>query len=90
VALRVITLLLAVVLMTTAATSVSASDLTTPDAVANIVADDTPDVDTPVVPAATTVVIPDRLLVQLPSEPVALDAGRMHAVTVFRPPRATA
>jgi hypothetical protein len=87
VALRVITLLLAVIMMMTAATSVSASDLTSADPIASI-ADDTPDMDTPVVPTVTPVVVPDRALV---SPVVALAAptiGRMHAVTVFRPPRA--
>jgi hypothetical protein len=85
VGLRVITLLLAAVVMLTAA-AVSQADFASPDDVAGAV-DDSPDLDTPTIPAVVAVPTPDqRELTSVVDRP-SLDRGRVHAVSVFRPPR---
>ena len=88
VALRVITLLLAAIVMMTAATACQA-DITSQDDVASA-NDDSPDLDTPIVPAIVAVPAPDqRELSPVVVAPL-VDRGRVHAVSVFRPPRQVA
>jgi len=83
---RIITLLLAVMMMTGAAGQVGAS----PGATSAVCVDDTPALDTPVLPEPVTVPLPDRqdpVCIEAPSAPA---VGRMHAVLIFRPPRLVA
>jgi hypothetical protein len=87
VALRVITLLLAAVVMMTAATA--QADLSSPDDVVSP-ADDSPDLDTPIIPAVVVVPTPDQRELTAVAPGPALDHGRAHAITVFRPPRRVA
>ncbi|HET7502347.1 MAG TPA: hypothetical protein VFK02_15115 [Kofleriaceae bacterium] len=78
-----ITLVLAVVMMTAAVTQVCASPV-----VASAV-DDAPDVE-PALPASSQPVVlpePDCREQVIPCVPDAPPAGRLHAVLVFRPPR---
>jgi hypothetical protein len=79
---RVIALLLAVVMMTGAATQVCAS----PD-VAGAVDDDAPGLDPAVLPEPVAVPLPDRREPVSTCAPRPVAPGRMHAVFVFRPPR---
>jgi len=88
VALRVITLLVAAVVMMTAATA-SQADIASPDDIASAV-DDTPDLDTPIVPTVIAVPAPEQHEVVCVLEGPSIDRGRVHAVTVFRPPRRVA
>jgi len=83
---RIITLLLAVMMMMGSAGQVCTSS----GAPSAVCVDDTLDLDTPVLPAPVTVPLPSC------QEPVCIEAfpacagGRMHAVLVFRPPRRVA
>ncbi|HEV7555986.1 MAG TPA: hypothetical protein VGO00_11050 [Kofleriaceae bacterium] len=87
-ALRVITLLLAAVVMMTAATA-SQADFASPDDVAYAV-DDSPDLDTPIIPAVVAVPMPDQRELTSVIEGPSIDRGRVHAASVFRPPRIVA
>jgi hypothetical protein len=82
---RVIALLLAVMMMTGAATQVCAS----PD-VTSAVDDDFQSLDTPILPAPIVVPRPDRAQPVSACAPGTAVHGRRHAVLVFRPPRPVA
>ena len=86
-AVRVITLLLAVIVMTGAATSVSA-DLAPADDITSVDGDASADPVVAVVPADQLAAVPPRPISRFVSVPSTPEVGRMHAVSIFRPPRA--
>jgi hypothetical protein len=82
---RLIALLLTVMMMTGGAAQGHLLALASPDAAGSV--DDTPELDTPVVPEPVVVPVPDSHEPCGSCAAASSGEGRVHAAFVFRPPR---